>query len=399
MASLLVLENNDVEDIRSVSGVSTIKKYMPESMHSKLLAFRKIRNNVAHQLSFRLNKEDYEDCKTTFNVICSWFASKSSSFKEYPEYQTTVTHKINNNVDDMLAKINIFIENYNERTNILEQQYNNIIENQRTMINKIDDIAKELKNTNEIVLESQIIVSKLVSSSQNEEEEERILQIFSDICVEKLESKIQETITKKQYNEISTVINNLIGTENYKKLDEESISFLSSARIMFQNLSQFGDNVDYSGVCLLVTKALERECKKRFYYDFLNYCKTNYGNDLNQYPSSLLNDGLNKICNDGEYTLGSVSFTLLYKKGKNYSNVDKTAVLNYCIEELFINNDETFILKTLANIGKNIDIARVKYRNPSAHANSLTRLKAKECFDYVLDVQNILKNMLSVFKK
>ena len=56
MASLLVLENNDVEDIRSVSGVSTIKKYMPESMHSKLLAFRKIRNNVAHQLSFRLNK-------------------------------------------------------------------------------------------------------------------------------------------------------------------------------------------------------------------------------------------------------------------------------------------------------------------------------------------------------
>jgi hypothetical protein len=78
-------------------------------------------------------------------------------------------------------------------------------------------------------------------------------------------------------------------------------------------------------------------------------------------------------------------------------NNNKERLLEYCNRKLFStkNKDEAFCIVT--DYAGKIDTIVNDYRNPSAHTNRLTRTKAKECFDYLLDVEKFIKKMLDSF--
>ena len=60
---------------------------------------------------------------------------------------------------------------------------------------------------------------------------------------------------------------------------------------MFDSLVRIGGDIDYSGVCLLLSKAIEIETHKRFYKGFKAYLDSKYSrSSISHYPSSLLND-------------------------------------------------------------------------------------------------------------
>ena len=61
---------------------------------------------------------------------------------------------------------------------------------------------------------------------------------------------------------------------------------------MYKKQSVLGDLVDYSGVCLLVTKALELEMARRFYSDYIVYLSNISGNDENHFKRP---DALTKV--------------------------------------------------------------------------------------------------------
>ena len=51
-------------------------------------------------------------------------------------------------------------------------------------------------------------------------------------------------------------------------------------------------------------------------------------------------------------------------------------------------------IKELVN---DVEEIRNRYRNPAAHINSLQKTQAKECLDFVIYVEKILKKMIELF--
>ena len=158
--------------------------------------------------------------------------------------------------------------------------------------------------------------------------------------------------------------------------------------------------VDYSGVCLLVTKTLELEMCKRFYINFLNYLDDNYNKNYSIYPTGLLYKNKGPLKPE-KFNLGRIAFILCLKNDKFNNNQqkrnNKDKLIEYCKSNLFTDYDENKIDGTLIDYAYSIEEIRTKYRNPSAHTNEIKRTDAKDCFDLVLDVEKLLKKMLDSF--
>ena len=45
-----------------------------------------------------------------------------------------------------------------------------------------------------------------------------------------------------------------------------------------------------------------------------------------------------------------------------------------------------------------IERVRIDYRNPSAHRGELSIISAQKCFNYIIDIEHMLKNMLEPMK-
>ena len=48
-------------------------------------------------------------------------------------------------------------------------------------------------------------------------------------------------------------------------------------------------------------------------------------------------------------------------------------------------------------LDKEIKIVKDNFRNPAAHKNSISMLKASACIDYILEIERVLKYMLEMF--
>ena len=77
------------------------------------------------------------------------------------------------------------------------------------------------------------------------------------------------------------------------------------------------DKIDYSGVCLLVTKALEIETTKRFFTEYKNYLSKEVGT-IQSWPKVLKKKErghyVDKELPESEFTLGSVVPVVGYKR-------------------------------------------------------------------------------------
>ena len=164
------------------------------------------------------------------------------------------------------------------------------------------------------------------------------------------------------------------------------------------------DIVDYSGVCLLVTKALEVEMRKRFCIRYIAYLKAKYPGkaNLSKFPYSMLNH-FGKPLSPKHFTLGSVAFVMGISVPDNTTeeqvkhNIEELEA--YAKSELFAKSPEIDIIGTLQYYASRVDDIRERFRNPSAHTNTVKRINAVECFETVVDVEKLLRVMLDSFGK
>ena len=142
--------------------------------------------------------------------------------------------------------------------------------------------------------------------------------------------------------------------------------------------------------------------KRRFYSDYIVFLKEkcpgkkNYG----KYPTALLSKERKPI-RAKEFTLGRVPFALCARHGKydreDEINNSKERLLEYAKAKLLIGMSEEEIMDTLTEYGEEIAIITDEYRNKVAHTNELRRVNAEMCFDLVLDVEKLLKQMMDSF--
>ena len=140
----------------------------------------------------------------------------------------------------------------------------------------------------------QSLVEKQIELASSKEEEEHILHAFNDECVDSIISNVANHFNKQEYGTELTKLKLSFGDGAWNKLDESSKTFLVSSKIMFNQFVGMEDIVDYSGVCLLVTKALEVEMSNRFCSKYITYLKAKYPGkdpgkgDVSKFPYSML---------------------------------------------------------------------------------------------------------------
>lgn len=267
---------------------------------------------------------------------------------------------------------------------------------------KVDNIVAKIEQLSKQISGYQSLVEKQLDMAVTPEEEERIIHAFSEECAERMIGEFNAKIINREYSvELQKLVLSFEKSA-WEKMEESSRTFLVSSKLIFNNLIGLHDIVDYSGVCLLITKALEVEMAKRFCKNFLTYLKNKYPGKVNysQFPTGLL-DRYGKPIKPKHFTLGSVAYVLCYLKAdeitEEQSENNKNKLLEYSKEKLFSGKSDDEIIGILSDYAESVEEIKNDYRNPSAHTNELKRVDAEQCFALVIDVEKLMKKMLDSF--
>ena len=271
----------------------------------------------------------------------------------------------------------------------------------------VDSISAQLQELSGRISIYQDLVEKQLEYAKDDlEEQEKILKVFTDTCVERVTEKIRSEYTVELYNSEKRKLIDSMGESAWSKLDADAQNFLVSSKVMYEKLVGISEIVDYSGVCLLVTKALELELGKRFCQDYIAYYKSAYPGRAGREAAPLpIVNKYRKYISAHDFTLGSFPFVIGNQFVQDISEEDKENIKNKIIEYVKQGVLRTFatthtdeeVLDLLFDFCDDVERVRKDYRNPSAHTNALTKISAKECFDLVLDVEKLLKRMLDAF--
>lgn len=201
----------------------------------------------------------------------------------------------------------------------------------------------------------------------------------------------------------------------WDRLDPRTQRELFSAKMSYQLLAQkeCGNDIDFSGVCTLASKAMEVECEKYFYKRFRQYIfeQTPEKRRDAQFVEalSLTPEAEKQSKQRGGFTLGSVQHILKPRydrdKGESEPYTRYMAILtSYARERLFSPGvgadlmDDQQIQNVLWKYVAYVNTVKNRYRNPSVHKELVSQQSALSCLDYVVDVEKKLKEMVSAFQ-
>lgn len=189
-----------------------------------------------------------------------------------------------------------------------------ILKGQEEMHEKLDRISEQIETLSEKISDYQALTERQLKLAESEEEVEKIISVFSEEVVSRIQRSFNANYEENDFRQEEQSLMAYFG-DTWGKVSEQSKKYLISARLMFKKQSVLGNLVDYSGVCLLVTKALELEMSRRFYSDYVNYLGNRFGNttsDLNQWPDAFTKEKRDNVNNTWiEAIVPEHSFTLV----------------------------------------------------------------------------------------
>lgn len=107
----------------------------------------------------------------------------------------------------------------------------------------------------------------------------------------------------------------------------------------------------------------------------------------------------NAVKKAGEfYTPHEMSLLMSEIVANHLKDRSEIKILDYARNDLFKFSDRRRVEAEIDKDYHFIEKVRLDYRNPSAHRDRLTITSAKGCLEYVIDVQHMLKEMLSTMK-
>lgn len=288
--------------------------------------------------------------------------------------------------------------------------------------NTADEINGTVKESNKIIKDIYAMVQELHSIQDNilerlnsinsEEEKEETYKRLSDKIWDLIDEKYKLSV-KNRYKEIENDYMEKFTHDGWNKLDDETRRFLITSKVVYYDLNQYGNIIDFSPCCIALTKALEREIFLNVFIKMKAYFMSNRDIDLGYLPDGLVFSKKDKnayIYNykfDDKFTLGSVSYLLASSFEPNRLNDDftrskkKDSVKEFLgkylfREECFKNDNE--LDDYINSLSKDIDDITKKYRNESAHKNKVKREQAEDCYELIIRTDRILIKFVSMLR-
>lgn len=230
---------------------------------------------------------------------------------------------------------------------------------------------------------------------------------------EKLESSFQNEVSEL----LVTITNNMMTLANrdsYEKvmidqlgervwnelLTARSRTYLISAMMTFDSMNKLTDHssLDYSGVCLQVTKVLDEEMAARFYTLYKRYLYKNYL--LDNWPRAMKTKHGDEPLPSNDFTIGSIAHVIgVGVRGRIYDPTAYEQVQGFakkCLYKEGMTDQE--IRDHLIKCVECAEKTRKDYRNPAAHREAMSYISAKECIDYLIEQTKMLKQVLQDMK-
>ncbi len=299
---------------------------------------------------------------------------------------------------------NLILQKLDEKTNFLHEYIKREVADLKAQHDKIghkvDKVLQKIEELAGQIRICQSLVKRMKDNADSDEEVDRIMKAYADECSERIIKRIHSKAEQTNYENEKRKLVISLGENAWRKMEAASQTFLVSAKVMYSHLIELDDVIDYSGVCVLVTKALEVEMNKRFYTKFLEYLDKNYHSDYSKYPTALLYKKRAPL-NPEKFTMGNIAYVLCYRENFDDSSIqkhnNKSKLLEYCKAKVFLNKTDLEINDMITKYAEDVEKIRTSYRNPSAHTDELKQFNAEECFNYVLDVEKVLQKMLESF--
>lgn len=294
-------------------------------------------------------------------------------------------HEVNQKVDDLH-------DDMAERFDAVDDALTDV---QGVLENLTGDISRLQKETE----------SYLAVGADNAEAQEKILEAFSD----KLTARLLDSSLLRSHDlceRAQEILQERFG-KDWGRLRPQSRRFLITARVLYAQMEAVPDQMDYSGVCILMLKALETELHQRFFCDYSAFIEKHhpFATQSAQWPSVLRyrdRQGQWHKVPETHFTLGSVPYFCNTCVQEHISDAvneqDRRCLLAYAEQKLFRKGfSEAKIWDDLTRIGKDAERVTKRYRNRAAHINAIRHQEARECMDFLIDVQQVMVWMMHEF--
>ncbi len=195
---------------------------------------------------------------------------------------------------------------------------------------------------------------------------------------------------------------------NWKRLEEGSRRSLVTGRAFYLQLAATRQHLDYSGVCLMVSRALEIELKRRLFQEFCEYVEMRYpfATSPAQWPAFLCqwqNNSPVGVIPANKITLGSIPYLCNVKQRERMNPGERELndkwLSAYGRERLFrdaLADDE--VKGLFEFIGRFAQYVADTWRNTAAHQGNVGYAKAKECLTFVLEGNKSFPWLMAQFK-
>ena len=210
----------------------------------------------------------------------------------------------------------------------------------------------------------------------------RIISEFTD-QVNDLSEKMQNKFDKEEIRLSQNHLKALFG-DKWNMLHKHTKQYLITSDNIYNHLEEYNTQLDYSPAVISLTKALENELNLHFFKALIDYCKGRFGKNYKKWPNGITNKYNTKP--QKYFSLGSLTYLFHKEKQRNilFDMIDKdnkNKTKKIIIKKSFKkkSNWKDFHLK-LNKIRKN-------YRNRVAHKDRIPMTMAKECRNFMLEVE------------
>lgn len=241
-------------------------------------------------------------------------------------------------------------------------------------------------------------IQEIKNKYANVTDPEEMAKRIQDECVVEVTSGVQGT---SDYNKFEKYIADTIGSEAWRKMTQNAQIFLITGELLYDQWKVYGDdNIDFAPICMSVSKALEVEVTRRYFIGYLNYLNRN----SIELPADMLikENGAYREKREDEFMLGNITGVTGYVAYLDTNSVklvgrltdENQKFLKYAKADLFCGLSESGCVETIKKHILNIKKVCVNYRNPSAHKQKISKVSARECLDFMIDVKKVMGEML-----
>lgn len=228
-------------------------------------------------------------------------------------------------------------------------------------------------------------------------EQEKLETMFQNEVTYLLVETTSNMMTISNRDKYENLLIDQLGADIWqKRLSANSRTYLISAMMTFDSLNKLPirEELDYSGVCLQITKVLDQEMAVRFYIKYKQYLSEKYV--LADWPKAMKSKEGYEPLQPWEFTIGSISRVI----GANGKGIicDSTAfnmVRGFAKTNLYRDGmTDQEIRNQLLNCAVCAEKTRNDYRNPAAHRKTIPYVSARACIDYLIEQTKMLKLIL-----